>query len=259
MTKPLKDAPPETPHPAYPEHKLKLVKPGDDAPFQCNGCMEPGAGARYTSACRPGNLVLHKDCALAEPTLVHPLLKKSMFKLRHKPPAPTSDEARLCDACGGKVLGFYYHCAKTGLDLHPCCAKLPLVVSHGELSFELRTEASHRCSSCRAMDGYYRFWFYRSTCKTVYLHVKCMKEMAGRSRSGAGGSSSTDEDSMVTNFAKEAALPLKRSPGERAGSSKFQSICKMVLAVVRIIIAAIIGDPTPILVAGVSAFISNVL
>ncbi|XP_044961107.1 uncharacterized protein LOC123412231 [Hordeum vulgare subsp. vulgare] len=207
MTILSKDAPPEISHPAHPEHKLKLMATGA-AEFQCDVCKELGAGDRYT--CRPCDFDLHSDCALAEATLVHPLLKGREFQLRHEHPRHSDGGGRTCGACGGKVLGLHYHCAaKKGLDLHPCCAALPLVIPQEELTLELRKEASHRCSSCRERDrsrSRSRTWFYRSTCKTVYLHVACVKEIARRSR-GAGVGSSIDPFASV----KESALQIYRA------------------------------------------------
>uniref|UniRef100_J3MRM0 DC1 domain-containing protein n=1 Tax=Oryza brachyantha TaxID=4533 RepID=J3MRM0_ORYBR len=178
------DLPDEVPHPARPGLMLRLVHHhAGDAPvnFRCDGCREPGEGTRCASA----NLVLHTHCALATPTLQHPLVRGTLQLRRHV----ASDGDLFCQACYGDVLGLHKTSKGEYPDLHPCCAKLPVSITvRGGLTFELREEVSRRCSSCRAMEGYWSPWCYRSTNEPrVYLHVKCIKEIMPVLFGGGGG------------------------------------------------------------------------
>ncbi|EAZ06242.1 hypothetical protein OsI_28481 [Oryza sativa Indica Group] len=172
--------PAEVMHPARPGCMLRLVH-GDTGGamtnFQCDGCREPGKGGpRYTS----GDLVLHTSCARAAPALQHQLVE-GVMELRLVAPAGGG----VCSACYDTVRGFHYYCSRRTSKgehpkLHPGCAKLPvsMALQSGD-AFELRTEVSHRCTSCREMEGFYRPWCYRSTNpeQRMYLHVKCIEEI----------------------------------------------------------------------------------
>lgn len=188
-----------------------------------------GAGDRY--ACRPCDFDLHVECALAETVMAHPLFKDAQFRLQEllRPGAGHDDDnagsgsgsgSILCVACGGEVLGLHYHCAANarkkkgylGLDIHPWCAALPREIRREELTLELRKEAFHSCDSCpsrRDIGG----WFYRSTCKTVYLHVACVKGIMIADGGGGGSSGSTDPLAAV----KEAALRIYRAKKDEEG------------------------------------------
>jgi len=234
-------APPPLPtkisHPAHREHRLKL-KPTGQAKFMCNGCHEHGTGAdRYT--CKPCDFDLHADCAVAEGTpLVHELLPKNTFKLRLK--APRSRER--CSACGTHAQGIHYYCEKKDLYLHPCCAKLPLRIPlGGELYFELREKVSHCCTRCRKGGGVRDFWFYRSSCKTMYLHVSCVKELFLLPTSGAGGSAVVNDENKLALYVKETASHANNGSG-KAGKN-FDALCDILKTVVSIILAVITGNP----------------
>ncbi|XP_044970708.1 uncharacterized protein LOC123430944 [Hordeum vulgare subsp. vulgare] len=227
----------EITHRAHPEHKLTL-EPTGLAEFKCNGCHELGTGAeRYT--CRQCDFDLHKDCALAQPTFEHKLLPGSTFGLCFE--APRTKHKQMCSACGGYVLGLHYH--SNYLYLHPCCAKLPLEIQLGDqLTFELRTQVSHCCTKCRKGGGVRDFWFYRSTCKTVYLHVRCVIEDFLTPSS----SSSTDGNSSLACYVKETTLQKHRSgKAER----NFDPIFEIVKALASIIIAVLTGNPAPAILA----------
>lgn len=240
-------APPsETSHPKHPEHKLTLVPTGQ-AKFECKGCHEHGTGGKRYTCLQPScDFDLHQDCALTKlgARFEHELLKKITFEFCFEAPRSMADR-RLCDACGAGVLGFHYHCSKKNLDLHPCCAKLPLVIQNGELTFELRDKVSHRCSKCKEGGGVRDFWFYRSTCKTVYLHVRCVKEVFLLSSSSSTGPDVRD-DGRLGRYVKETALQKHRSG--KAGRN-FDAICEIVKAVVGIILAVLTGNPVPLIPA----------
>lgn len=221
--------------------------------FQCDGCMLPGEGTRYTSVVdnHPTHLALHTSCALATPTLQHALVKGTM-ELRHEAPA---GGAGVCSACFETVRGFhYYGSRKTGKGehpkLHPCCARLPVSIAvRGGLTFELRAEVSHRCTGCRAMEWYYRPWCYRSTNSPdhrVYLHVKCIREIMESPGGGGGGGAGDEDDRVVARLLERADQ-----------SSKLERrVCKILVILVRVVVRMLIGDPTALLTEGVSAIVS---
>lgn len=246
--------------PAVHLHKLKKTEPaGDVNRFKCDGWKEDnGAGVRYTCTSPACNFDLHTCCAkLAGARLVHPFDKSIELKFLYE--APTSEnDRRLCDACGGKVLGFNYQCGN--LNLHPCCAELPALIEKEDLAFELREKASHKCTGCGGSGGYMTFWFYRSKCKKYYLHVRCVKEILlgqqlNQLAAAAGSSSSSSSSSsaavaagdVVTTFVKERALEKykKKMDGET-----FERILRVVATVLRVILGVLIGDPTTLLIAG---------
>ncbi|KAJ8572298.1 hypothetical protein K7X08_008809 [Anisodus acutangulus] len=60
-----------------------------------------------------------------------------------------------------------YHCRSCGFDLHPCCAKLPMVLDDGDVKLYLYRKVSASCHRCGRKG---RSWSYRSTCKKYNLH-----------------------------------------------------------------------------------------
>lgn len=188
------DPPLEITHPLHPHRLMRLAAETDDHwPSRCGGCMEAGAGLRYT--CEQCGLTLYTCCATAPLTLKHPLFPRSVFDFLERPP-PAAEYGRACDACGDLLHkdGFVYHSrdpaagAERGLDLHPRCARLPArAVDTRRYAFELRRAMSprHRCGICMCgKDGYrHNFWSYRFYYddETAYLHMACLKELASQS------------------------------------------------------------------------------
>lgn len=115
----------EITHVSHPQHKLKFEY--TEVPFKCDGCKEAGIGSRYK--CTACDYDLHLHCALPSPTLAHPFYTKCSFQFLLKPPGSV---ARYCNVCEKDVTGFVYHCSACGFDLHPCCAKLPMVLDDGQ-------------------------------------------------------------------------------------------------------------------------------
>uniref|UniRef100_A0A0D9X7P3 Phorbol-ester/DAG-type domain-containing protein n=1 Tax=Leersia perrieri TaxID=77586 RepID=A0A0D9X7P3_9ORYZ len=239
-------------HSSHPQHELTLSSTAG-APFRCDGCQEPGSdGPRYR--CAPCNFDLHTDCALAPPTLHHPLFSRCTFKFHHEPPPHAG--GRQCDACGDRVSGFVFHCAERDLDIHPCCASLDdRIVTPDGRAFELintkevtSSSSSRRCGSCG--DKTRRFWFYRGRFdgEDVYIHVACVKERARREweasyrwRSGAG------QIVLAGAPLMESALTSLSKRTRRGGG--FERFRKIVGLVVSAIIAVIFGNPMGLIAA----------
>ncbi|CAL4992344.1 unnamed protein product [Urochloa decumbens] len=187
----FEDPPAAISHDAHPGHKLKLVNAAATAagpPFRCDGCKEPGNGTGSRYRCGDGgcDFDLHVCCALAEPTLRHPLLGDNNLEFKLLPEAA----AAVCSACGCAASGLVYHCSdkKGGLYLHPCCAALRMErVLQDEYHVQLCGEAKLRCVICgekghRAFSSR-KLWAYRWRYGGAegYLHVACMKKIATQS------------------------------------------------------------------------------
>lgn len=235
----------EISHRAHPGHKLMLVPTGQ-AEFKCDGCHEHGTGGdRYTCLQPSCDFDLHKDCALAQPTFKHQLLPDSTFELSFEP--PRTKYRQLCSACGGDVKGLHYHCYSKDLYLHPCCAKLPLEIRLGdELKFELRPEVSHCCTKCRKGGGVRDFWFYRSACKTVYLHVRCVIEDVLLPSSSSSTESDVDGNGRLARYFRETT---SRKQGSGKAGRNSDPIFEIIKALASIIIAVLTGNPVPLIPA----------
>ncbi|GJN03405.1 hypothetical protein PR202_ga20846 [Eleusine coracana subsp. coracana] len=151
-------------HPSHlPGHKLMKRVGNDGHFFMCDGCKEPGAGTRYRCENERCNFDLHTCCAVAPETLKHTLFPNRvfLFLLAEIEPPPASigaggnedngkrSSSRACVACGEDVLGFVYHCFDDdddgdGIDLHPCCARLPEHALQDEPVFALSKQASRQ-------------------------------------------------------------------------------------------------------------------
>lgn len=267
------DPPPEIFHPAHQAHDLKLVNPGGGgatATFVCDGCKEPGGGARYTCGCESVSFDLHPPCALADEdeALRHPLFPGKDFFFLPEPPPPV--DRTICDACGEPARGYVYHCFEGDLDLHPCCARLPERILQDGRVFELRRKTSRRaCGLCAAghsgtgeNNGRRRrdFWAYRSYFdgEAVDLHVACMKEMARLTWEAAC------EDPAGGGQIVRASLPnmdrtLQSLPRNRNKRSGFDKFIRIVTTVASIIIAVIFGNPVAMIaaIAGPGGFLRS--
>ena len=242
MTKIFEDQPAVISHSAHTAHKLKLVTTAGD-PFRCDGCMQPGDAHRYR--CEPCNFDLHICCALPAATVQHALFKECTFTFHHEPPAPAS--CRRCDACGDDVDGFVYHCGERDLDLdlHPCCAQLPVRFVQDGQAFELRKEASRRCGFCGDKGHRRKFWAYRSyydAGEVLYLHVGCLKD-AHRTRNIGGGGH------VVLAGAPIMEGLLQSLPRRTRSSRGFERFRKIVNVVVSVMIAVIFGNPMALITA----------
>ncbi|ERN11419.1 hypothetical protein AMTRI_Chr03g43490 [Amborella trichopoda] len=232
-------------HYSHSQHRLKFEC--SDALFNCDGCKEAGIGARYK--CDICDFDLHKNCATPSPTLNHPFYRKCNFQFYSRPPG---DKMRYCDACGQDVLGFVYHCNSCGFDLHPCCACLPPVLNDGERNLYLSLKVSAACHRCgRKGIG----WSYRSECKKYNLHVSCVKDMLMESWQEIYDSGAKKINELQTRIPKLKGQV--RSYHGNAKGGKVMKCCEMAGMAIKVIVSAILGDPTAIIGAVVGALISK--
>ncbi|RYR70075.1 hypothetical protein Ahy_A03g016591 [Arachis hypogaea] len=188
----------------HPNHKLKFEK--SEIPFKCDGCKEVGIGSRYK--CSTNTLCdydLHMQC----------------------------ETGRYCNACEKDVNG------SCGYDLHPCCAKLPMVVEEGEVKLYLYRKVRSWCHHCGRKGG---SWSYRSKCKSYSVHVACVREM------------------LVENwhhvYRNSISISMQSSVHRSKGRMK-NRCCDIAAFALQIVISAILGDPTPLIAAIVASLIST--
>ncbi|KAK6946192.1 DC1 [Dillenia turbinata] len=235
----------EISHFSHPQHKLKFEH--IEVPFKCDGCKEVGIGSRYK--CSTCDFDLHMHCALPTPTLTHPFYTKCSFQFLPKPPG---DTPRFCNACEKDVLGFVYHCKPCGFDLHPCCAKLPMMLDDGEVKLYLYRKVSSSCLRCGRKG---RSWSYRSTCKRYNLHVACVKEMLVESWHEIYFRRNNNSTNNYYNGSRRLETRIPSLQGtlqthHNRGKGKVKKCGEMAGLAVQIVIAAVLGDPTS-LIAGV--------
>lgn len=236
----------EISHPSHHQHNLKSEY--TQIPFNCDGCKEAGIGPKYK--CDICEFDLHKACALAPSTIAHPFYKKCDFRFYTKPPGPVM---RICDACHKDVTGFVYHCRACGFDLHPCCANLPMVLKDGEhRNYYLSTKLS---SSCHRCGGKGPGWSYRSECKNYNLHVACVKELLVESWQAIY--LNVDKNKVREIQTRIPSLKGTMKNHHRGKGGKVRKCCQIAAGAVRIIVSAILGDPTAIIAAAVGSFISK--
>ncbi|KAL5710877.1 hypothetical protein ACHQM5_021388 [Ranunculus cassubicifolius] len=216
-------------------HEHILTLGNEKTQFKCDGCGEPGWGARYR--CDDCNYDLHKECTLASKTMYHPFYKKRHFQLLEQ-----GAQGRYCDACGRDVLGFVYHCYETGYDLHPCCASLPLVLQGGGVELHLRDTLSENCGKCRTkrLWGNVRGWSYRSSDKECHYHVSCVKDIfVEKWERGYFGEEGMNN--LAIEIANVPNLQVARQNGR--SSSRFNKCLKIAKLVLNLIISILTGDP----------------
>lgn len=237
----------EISHFSHPQHILKFEY--TEFPFKCDGCKEIGIGSRYS--CAACNFDLHSHCAIPSATISHPFYPKCSFQFMSRP--PTENGPRYCNACEKDVTGFVYHCRACGFDLHPCCAKLPMVLDDGEVKLYLYRKVSASCHKCGKKG---RSWSYRSSCKRYNLHVACVREMLVESwhdiyvglgkggGSSGGGGARRGLPTRIPSLKDTLQTPHNRS------KSKKKKCCEMAGLALQFVISAVLGDPTT-LIAGV--------
>ncbi|KAJ0983987.1 hypothetical protein J5N97_002343 [Dioscorea zingiberensis] len=255
-------------HPSHPGHKLKMVN--IERPFKCDGCLELGFGSCYTctDSSTSCNFHLHKDCARAwteVPTISHPFFPKLQFHFLAE-----GRPNRYCDACGRDVKGYAYHCGVTGFDLHPCCANLPRVLScrdtnvsedGEEVRLVLKKKVTSKCCNCGkkklCISGKKKninTWCYVSENQEVNFHVSCVKEMVCESWQDGNNLQIERRD---VNACPKLQIKLYKGSKSRGSGSKFGMLKKVLKLALTFAIAAVIGDPTAMVVALVTSLITH--
>ncbi|KAK4284630.1 hypothetical protein QN277_001433 [Acacia crassicarpa] len=236
----------EISHFGHPQHKLSFEY--SQFPFKCDGCKEVGIGSRYK--CSICDYDLHMHCALPSPSIYHPFYPKCSFQFLSRPPG---DIPRFCNACEKGISGFVYHCPSCGFDLHPCCAKLPMVLDDGELKLYLYQKVSSACHRCGKKG---RSWSYRSKCKSYNLHVACVREMVVESwpeifmETKKGSYRLENEVSNLKNT-------LQSSHSSSRSKGKVRKCCEMAGMAVQFVVSAVLGDPTVLIGGIVGSLISR--
>ncbi|KAM0941333.1 putative chromatin regulator PHD family [Dioscorea sansibarensis] len=231
-------------HPSHPGYKLK--QENMERPYTCDGCKELGFGTCYTCTNTACNFHLHKDCVHPEEIISHSFFPNLYFHFL-KEGLPN----RYCDACGKDINGYVYHCYDGGYDLHPCCAKLPhvfenVVTDEGdELNLVLRKKVSSKCYKCgkkKLSKEVKNTWSYVSEKKKVHFHVCCVKDMVCES---------WKESLQIEKVDACPKLKVKLyKEGKWIGSgSKFGKLKTVLKLALTFAIAAVIGDPTAMVVA----------
>ena len=158
------------------QHTLKLNDSGAPS-FMCSGCKELGFGYSYSCENSNCNYILHKECA--EPIIhaVHPFFNNCTFEFYDK-----VQEGGFCDACGKDVLGFFYHCSRTGYALHPCCLKLQdnIYDKDGNVIMTLCHEVPSDCVHCKQRNvvrNQFEGWSYVNSDGKSCVHVSCFNDM----------------------------------------------------------------------------------
>nr|GMD85775.1 uncharacterized protein LOC109161935 [Ipomoea batatas] len=239
-----------TPQPSHPQHKLGFEY--SELPFKCDGCKEAGIGSRYK--CATCDYDLHMHCAIPTPSIAHPFYTKCSFQFLARPPG---NVPRYCNACEKDITGFLYHCRLCGFDLHPCCAKLPMVLDDGEVKLYLYRKVSASCHRCGRKG---RSWSYRSTCKKYNLHVACVKEMLVESwheiyfgmHMRRGNNNNGKLETRIPSLKGTLQSYHRKSKG-----TKMKKCCEMAALALQFVISAVLGDPTSLIAAVVASLMSK--
>ncbi|GLT90828.1 hypothetical protein SLE2022_087450 [Rubroshorea leprosula] len=235
----------EISHFSHPQHKLKFEN--SEILFQCDGCKEVGIGPHYR--CAACNFDLHVHCGIPSPSIYHPFYTKCSFQFLSRPPG---DMPRYCEACKKVVTGFVYHCKASGFDLHPCCAKLPMVLDNGEVKLSLHSKVSASCQKCGRKG---KCWSYRSACKKYNLHVACVLEISVENWHeyfGRGNGSSWELETRIPSLNNTTLQTYH----QRGTWKKVKKWCKLGRLALQIVISTVLGDPTG-LFAGVIGSLSR--
>ncbi|KAM1382247.1 hypothetical protein ACFX2F_034732 [Malus domestica] len=238
----------EISHFSHPQHKLKFEY--SEIPFKCDGCKEVGIGSRYK--CATCDFDLHMHCAIPTPSIFHPFYTKCTFQFLSRSPG---DNPRFCNACEKDITGFVYHCKSCGFDLHPCCAKLPMVLDDGEVKLYLYRKVSSSCHRCGRKG---RSWSYRSKCKKYNLHVAYVKEMLVETWHeflGSHGNKSTS--SRKLEMTRIPSLKNTLQNHHRRSKGKVKKCCEMAGLAVQFVISAVLGDPTTLIAGVIGNFMSR--
>nr|XP_004516058.1 uncharacterized protein LOC101504051 [Cicer arietinum] len=230
------------------QHSLQLKPP--EAPYKCSGCGELGFGTSYHCENFNCTYILHQECANPDPFAFHPFFEKSTFEFYKKAPRNRT----YCDACGKDVLGFVYHCSKTGYDLHPCCLKLKHIISNesANVTLKLSHKVHSKCAKCKHKNVVRKVkgWTYYDGNSCCY-HVSCFKDLIlenwrrgyfnsqGGGNSNSNNSSSDDRETQLALTSVEMVQSLRMS----RRVSTINKYTKIAVVVFKLIFSAIFGNP----------------
>lgn len=134
-------------------------------------------------------------------------------------------------------------------------ANLPQVLNDGEYNLYLCLKLS---SSCHRCGGKGHGWSYRSHCKTYHLHVSCVKELLVENWQAMYLNVDKNKVREMQTRIPSLKGTLKNYHGHGAGrGGKVSKCCQIAGGAVRVIVSAILGDPTAIIAAVVGGFISK--
>ncbi|CAN0910531.1 hypothetical protein LINGRAHAP2_LOCUS26338 [Linum grandiflorum] len=236
----------EISHFSHPQHKLRYEF--SEFPFKCDGCKEAGIGSRFK--CTTCDFDLHQHCAIPTQFVHHPFYTKCSFQFMSRPPG---NIPRYCNACERDVKGFVYHCRDCGFDLHPCCAKLPVVIHDGEVKLYLYRKVSASCHKCGRKG---RSWSYRSTCKKYNLHVACVKDLLIENWPELCSNAHNNYYSKNNSNSYSMMMSSKNIYGSFE-DGKVKRCCEVAGLAVQFIVAAVLGDPTALIAGVVGGLISK--
>ncbi|KAL0373224.1 UNVERIFIED_CONTAM: hypothetical protein Scaly_1004000 [Sesamum calycinum] len=227
----------ERTHNCYEHYDLKTYQ----KLFTCDGCKTRGFGERYH--CELCGHELHRECRFPHTTISHEFFGCSILTFRDEPftrygKNNRKEYSKCCDACGKDICGFSYHCAADNLDLHPTCRNLDRKLVINETVFDLLPAkgSSSKCIWCKKRkisDGKRDVpgWSYLSTCKKYHFHVYCMTEMVYEACMKNGERLGLEK------------VQLKQLIRHR-GSSRSSSVLETIKTFLKIILSALLGDPT---------------
>ncbi|XP_027351469.1 uncharacterized protein LOC113862591 [Abrus precatorius] len=243
-----------------PNHAQSLQYNSPGAPYRCSGCRELGFGASYR--CKNCSYILHDVCKNCVSFATHPFFPRSDFEFYETAPG---NRTRYCDACGKDVLGFVFHCTRTGKDLHPCCLNLKASISdeEGLVKLELCEEVPSKCAKCKhrnVVDGV-KGWSYVSSEGTCY-HVSCVKEMVLENWKKGYFSQSQETNSNGMSETEHSQLALRSKEivqSERSSrrSSTIKKYTKIAVLVFQLIFSAIFGNPVIAIATLVEALVKD--
>lgn len=212
-----------------------------DQLFKCQGCKMDGFGQGHQ--CNLCHDTLHNECRYPKATTTHEFFGGSTLTFLDKPFIKRSNckayYRKICDACGKDISGFSYHCEEDNLDVHPCCLNLQKMVRiNGDTVFNLKAKVVSKCMWCKKKkisDDKKRGvlgWSYISECNKHHIHVYCMTEMM--------------RDAFIMNGDKGLDKVDLRTVAKRGrnGATSTSKTFEMIKSLIKVILSALLGDPT---------------
>lgn len=223
-------------HYSHQQHALSMINLPDL--FRCAGCLEDGAGKRYT--CQQCDFHLHEFCALPYPNQLlknHPFHYQHNFYFHSKPAKGGIAKSR-CDICGEPMKGYAFRCGACSFSMHPCCEMLPvdIVISNHPHKLQLLPPAASSsadlgfvCGECKKRRS---GRVYGCTVCGYYLHAVCAKSIVnGLYDSGIKGTEKhTSKLGAAARLASRVVSNfiggLMESIGEGLGQALVQNVTK---------------------------------